>query len=85
MTPLEPEDDDDPLELPLEEVEPLELADGVLDGCCRLDGVVAVELVVLPWVVSAATNENIPASPTAPAIIQRLIRESSARPRSREG
>ena len=47
--------------------------------------VVLVELLVLPWVVSAATNENAPASPMAPAIIQRLMRESSLRPRSRVG
>jgi len=38
----------------------LELADGVVEGCCRVV-VVAVELVVLPWLLSAATNENRPA------------------------
>lgn len=57
-----------------------ELAEGVVAGCWS---VVVVELVVFPWVVSAATNENIPARPTAAAIVQRLMRESIARPRSR--
>jgi hypothetical protein len=71
---LEPDDPDDP--------DDEELADGVVDGCWSV--VVVVDELVLPWVVSAATNENIPARPTAPAIIQRLIRESSVRPRSRE-
>jgi hypothetical protein len=61
----------------------LELADGVVEGCCRVV-VVAVELVVLPWLLSAATNENRPARPIAPAIAQRLSFESRARPRSRE-
>jgi hypothetical protein len=55
-------------------------AEGVLEGCWS---VVEVELVVFPWLVSAATNENMPASPTEAAIIQRLMRESSRRPRSR--
>jgi hypothetical protein len=59
-----------------------ELAEGVCADCCS-ELVVDVEPVVFPWVVSAATNENSPAKPTAPVIIQRLIRESSLRPRSR--
>jgi hypothetical protein len=65
-----------------EEVE--ELADGVEDGCCNVVvAVVVVALVVLPWLLSAATTENAPASPTAPTTTQRLMRERSARPRSR--
>ena len=55
---------------------------GVWAGCCSE---VVVEEVDLPCVVAAAANENIPASPIAPPIIQRLIRESNFRPRSREG
>jgi hypothetical protein len=59
------------------------LDDGVEEGCCNV--VVVEPEEVLPCVVSAATNENSPARPMAAAIIQRLIRESSARPRSRVG
>ncbi|HEY1590621.1 MAG TPA: hypothetical protein VGF81_02430 [Solirubrobacteraceae bacterium] len=55
-----------------------ELDDGDEAGCCRL---VVVEFVVLPWDVSAATNENSPARATAAAIAQRLIRLSSRLPR----
>jgi hypothetical protein len=72
------------------EVEPVseedDVLDGVLDGCCSVVVVVVVVgvPVVLPWVVSAATTENVPARAIAAAIIQRLIRETSLRPRSRE-
>ena len=68
----------------VEPVEPddLVLTDGVREGCCSE---VVVDELVLPCVVSAATIENIPERAIAPAIIQRLIRESSRRPRSRGG
>jgi hypothetical protein len=71
--------DADPVDVEPVDVED-EPAEGVVEGCCS---VVAVELVVFPWDVSAATNENSPARPTEPAIIQRLMRESIRRPRSR--
>ena len=77
MEPVEPVEPLEPVEPELDDVED-ELADGVDAGCCRLE---VVELVVLPCVVSAATNENSPARATAAAIAQRLIRLSSRLPR----
>jgi hypothetical protein len=72
------DEDDDEVEEPEDGDE--EAAAGVFEGCWS---VVAAEPVVFPWLASAATNENRPARPTAPASIQRLMRESNAWPRSR--
>jgi hypothetical protein len=68
--------------LPAElEAEPLDPDEEVVAvGFCEAWASVVV---ALPWVLSAATTENAPVSPTAPTTTQRLIRESSLRPRSR--
>ena len=84
----EPPEPVEPVELaeppaPVEPVEPVEpLADvvGTLDARWS---VLVDEPVVFPWVVSAATTENAPASAIAPVTTQRLIRERTRRPRSR--
>jgi hypothetical protein len=64
-----------PLELELEPVFP------ELEAC--EDWLVVAADAVCPWKERAATSEIIPASATAPAIIQRLIRRISSSPASR--
>jgi hypothetical protein len=66
-----------------EEVVDDEDADGVCEGCWSDEVVDVLEWVVCPLLDSAAATETRPDSAIDAAIVQRLTREISRRPRSR--